>query len=301
MRLRNLNTFVQVARLGSYHAAAQHLHTTQPGISARINALEEELGVQIFARDKSGTRLTAKGVQLLPYAEKILAISREMKDQLSDNQQQRGNIRIGIADTLAHLWLARLLEHWQEQHPLISFELTSDISQRLIQQLSDHQLDLAIIIDESTANPVLLSEPLCSYAQKWVAAPQLVAAAKITSVAELVQYPILSFPRNTQPWLFMQSLFADQIQIPQFHTSGSVSNLMAMTQQGMGIALLAEPLVAEELNSGRLLEINIPTPAPALNFSFSWRIDDDRILPKLLADSGRDMIAPPALPPTTNS
>ena len=268
------------------------MHTTQPGISARINALEDELGVQIFIRDKSGTRLTAKGVQLLPYAEKILAISYEMKDQLSDDQQQRGNIRIGITDTLAYIWLASLLEHWQAQHPLLSFELTSDISQRLIDQLSDHQLDLALIVDQSIANPALVSEPLCSYSQKWVAAPQRLNNQTIDSIDTLAKHPILSFPRNTQPWLFLQDLFADQVKIPQFHTSTSVSNLMTMTQQGMGIALLATPLVEEDLNTGRLVELNIPTQAPALHFSFSWRIDDERILPKLLADSGREIIAP---------
>lgn len=290
MRLRNLNTFVKVARLGSFHAAAQQLHTTQPGISARINALEEELGVQLFVRDKSGTRLSPKGVQLLPYAEKILAISHEMKEQLGDDQLQKGNVRIGIADTLAHLWLARLMEHWQEQHPLISFELTSDITHRLIQQLSDNQLDLALIVDQPIANPALVSEPLCSYPQKWVAAPSLVAEAEIRDTDDLAQYPILSFPRDTRPWAFLQSLFINQIEMPRFHTSGSVNNLLTMTKQGMGIAFLASPLVDKEIASGNLLELEVSTPTPPLNFSFSWRLDDERILPKLLADSGREII-----------
>ena len=95
MRLRNLNSFVKVARLGSFHAAANQLHATQPAISARINALEDELGAQLFVRDKSGTRLTPRGTQLLPYAEKLLAISQEMKQQIQEDSPQKGNLRIG--------------------------------------------------------------------------------------------------------------------------------------------------------------------------------------------------------------
>ncbi|WP_315982952.1 LysR family transcriptional regulator [Aliamphritea spongicola] len=66
MRIRNLNTFVKIARLGSFHAAAQHLHATQPAISARITALENELGAQLFIRDKSGTRLSPGAYSYCP-------------------------------------------------------------------------------------------------------------------------------------------------------------------------------------------------------------------------------------------
>ncbi|EAR61541.1 LysR family transcriptional regulator [Neptuniibacter caesariensis] len=291
MRLRNLQTFVAVARLGSFHAAAQQQHTTQPGVSARINALEEELGVQLFIRDKSGTRLSPKGVQLLPYAEKMLAIGQEMKEQLSEEQQQKGNIRIGIADTLAHLWLTRLLEHWQQQHPLLSFELNTDVSQRLIQQLSDHQLDLALIVDQPLSDTALVSEPLCSYPQKWVAAPDLITGDSVKDIEDLARYPILSFPRDTRPWEFLQSLFINRIEMPRFHTCGSVKGLLELTQQGLGIALLTAPLVDKQIASGELVELDISPNPPGLNFSFSWRLDDNRILPKLLADSGRGTIS----------
>ena len=69
MRIRNLSSFVKVARLGSFRAASVQLHVSQPAISARINALEDELGVSLFRRGKSGTDLTEKGSELLPLAE----------------------------------------------------------------------------------------------------------------------------------------------------------------------------------------------------------------------------------------
>ena len=291
MRLRNINTFVKVARLGSFHAAAQQLHATQPTISARINSLEDELGVQLFVRDQRGTHLSPRGVQLLPYAEKILAISQEMKEQVSEENPQRGTLRIGITDTLSYLWLSDLLKHWQKQYPLISFELISDVTTTLTKQLEEYQLDLALTVSNLTPHPKLVSEPLCSYPQHWVASPNHPNIDKITTIADLTRYSILSFPRNTRPWEYMQQLFAPYKDDPLlFHTCSSVINLLSLAQQAIGVALLPEPVIKDSLVQGSLIKLDIGQRPPDLGFSCHWRLDDDRILPKLLADSSREII-----------
>lgn len=290
MNLRNIATFVKVARLGSFHAASQQLHATQPAISARIASLEEELGVKLFARDKSGSRLTARGTQLLPYAEKLLAVEREMKDQVQQEAPEKGVLRIGIADTLAHLWLSPLLKRWQQQYPLVSFELTSDVTPELRRQLLNHQLDLALMVTEGSQSSQLVSEPLCSYPQIWVGTSHLIGKLKITEVQDLVGLPILSFPRETQPWHFLQQLFSGFEEPPVVHTCSSVANLIKLCVEGVGLALIPRPLVAAELASGQLVAVESQIESPALSFCYSWRLDDDRLLPRLLADSSRDVI-----------
>ncbi|WP_290699722.1 LysR family transcriptional regulator [Amphritea sp.] len=290
MRLRNLNTFIKVASLGSFHAAAQQLHATQPAISARINTLEEELGTQLFIRDKSGTRLSSRGVQLLPYAKKLLAISQEMKQQISDQNPQKGTLRIGITDTLANLYLSPLLKHWQQQHPLMSFELISDVTPTLTRQLQENQLDLALMVAGNNDQPELVTEPLCSYPQHWVATPERLAENPVTSIEELSHSPILSFPRDTRPWDYLQQLFRPLDETPVFHTCSSVANLLTLTLQGAGMALLPAPIVKEHLAKGMLVEFSPGPKPPELAFCACWRLDDDRILPQLLAQSGREII-----------
>lgn len=299
MRLRNLNTFVKVARLGSFHAAAQQLHATQPTISSRINALEAELGAQLFIRDKSGTRLSTRGMQLLPYAEKLLAISQEMKQQIGEENPQRGTLRIGIADTLSHLWLSALLKHWQAQHPLISFELISDVTPALIHQLKECQLDLALMVADTALNMQenapelgeLVTEPLCSYPQCWVASPELLDGRGAEhQVADLVKYPVLSFPRNTRPWRYLQQVFSASDELPVFHTCSSVTSLLTLSLQGVGIALLPEPIVRQAIDQGQLIEIKTGEKTPMLNFCCCWRLDDDRLVPGLLAESARQVM-----------
>lgn len=290
MRIRNLATFVKVAHLGSFHAASQQLHASQPAISARIAALEEELGVKLFQRDKSGTRITARGAQLLPYAEKLLAISQEMREQVSEDKPERGTFRVGIADTLAYLWLSPLLQLWQSNHPLLSFELTNDVTPTLTHQLQQHQIDLALMVANETLAPDLVVEPLCSYPQCWVAAPSLVGQQQHLTLDTLATFPILSFPRDTHPWHYLQQLFSQCEEPPVVHTCSAVAGLLMMAEQGLGVTFLPEPLVKTPLEQGRLVMIKTEETPPELSFCYSWRLDDDRILPRLLAESGRSII-----------
>ena len=82
MNLRFLDTFVWVARLGSFRLTAEKLSTTQAAISSRIAVLESELGVQLFLRDSRGVSLTAEGHRVLGYAERMLATQRELHEAL---------------------------------------------------------------------------------------------------------------------------------------------------------------------------------------------------------------------------
>jgi len=290
MRIRNISSFVKVARLGSFRAAAALLHVSQPAISARVNALEEELGVMLFRRDKSGAQLTNKGAKLLVYAEKLLAISQEMKVVAGQQRQHPGSIKIGIADTLAHLWLSPLLQQWQQQYPQIAFELTSDVTPVLTQQLQQHQIDLSLMVAENGLNKALTCQTLCGYEQVWVGGKGLQNTDKCWSVAQLVKQPILSFPRNTTPWHYLQQLFKSHAQEVVVHTCSSVASLINLAEQGVGIALLPAVLVKARLAAGELSMIETDITPQPLEFCSSWRADEEETLPKLLADSAQQIM-----------
>ena len=290
MRLRNLNSFIKVATLGSFHGAAAQLHASQPAISARIATLEEDLGVKLFKRDQSGTKLTARGRQLLPFAEHLVAISNEMKAQLQDDAPQQGVFRIGIADTVAHLWLRDLLKVWREHHPLIQFELTIDLSLALYKQLEEHQLDLALMVYTGQAISVN-TQPLSALPQTWVGSPHYAKGNRSMNIDVLSKCPILSFPAATGPGKYLQELFSQLAEKPKFHTSNSVSGLLAMAEQGAGIALLPQPIVEDALRAERLIAFDVDPEPPKLKFCCGWRQDEDRLLPQLLADSASQLVS----------
>src|SRR5258708_2113756 len=92
--LRNLETFVWVARLGGFRLAAEKLNTTQPAISARVAALEQEFGVRLFERKQRRAALTAKGLELLGYAEQMLQLRTDMVRSVGAAASLRGVLRL---------------------------------------------------------------------------------------------------------------------------------------------------------------------------------------------------------------
>jgi DNA-binding transcriptional LysR family regulator len=292
MRVRNLASFVKVAKLGSFRAASSQLHISQPAVSARINALEDELGVQLFRRGKSGTHLTQKGTALLDYAENILALSEKMQAEANEKSQLKGTLKVGVADTLAHLWLSPLLQQWQKEHPQMSFELTSDVTPVLTKQLQHHQIDLSLMVSQSPSNSAIVSEVLCRYPQVWVqktsSEKPIGEEPQVWSIAEMAKQPILSFPRETAPWQYCQKLFKHEQAV--IHTCSSVASLISLAEQGVGIALLPLPLVEDKIRSGSLKVIVCEMAPIDIEFCCSWRVDEETSLPKLLANSAREIV-----------
>jgi len=299
MRIRNLETFVKVAELESFHAAAKALKATQPTISSRVAALETDLGVSLFRRDQGGTTLTSRGRQLLPYAQRLVGINVEMKAQLKQDLNEAGSVRIGIADTLAQLWVGPLLKKWRSEFPHVEFEVVIDISDSLLQQIGRHELDMVLMVVHPESD-ILLSEHLCSYRQVWMASNEYVEEKNLANeplnLWQLSRCSVLSFPRNTQPWHYLDNLFSIMAEDrPMLHTCSSVSHLMNLTEQGLGISLLPEPLAAPLLAQNKLTILNTAqeVTVPNIDFCCGWRVDDERLLPKLLAATAREVIEQP--------
>ena len=141
MRTRDIEIFYWIAQLGSFHAAAKRLNTTQPNISARIRALEVLFGAQLFERNKKGrTTLSPQGHLLLPYAERMLRLSEEMLNKVADKVGHGGVLRLGAAESVAHTWLVNLLDVIRGTYRNLAVEVTVDTSPRLLSGLKNNDL-----------------------------------------------------------------------------------------------------------------------------------------------------------------
>jgi DNA-binding transcriptional LysR family regulator len=148
-------------------------------------------------------------------------------------------------------------------------------------------------------NEILLSEHLCSYPQVWMASNEYVQEKNLAieplNLWQLSRCSVLSFPRNTKSWHYLENLFSKMAEDrPMLHTCSSVSHLMNLTEQGLGISLLPEPLAAPLLKENKLTVLNTSdeVSVPNINSCCGWRIDDERLLPKLLAAAARKVIEP---------
>ena len=84
MNLRFVETFLWVARLGSFNAAAERLNTTQAAVSNRIATLERDLGVRLFERDVRSVRLSAIGQRAVSKAEELVRVANAFRETVGD-------------------------------------------------------------------------------------------------------------------------------------------------------------------------------------------------------------------------
>lgn len=265
MNIKTLETFVWIARLGSFRAAGQRLYASQPSVSARISSLEDELRTELFDRSGRKAVLTAKGRQLLVYAEKILQLHAELLETVARPDAIHGTIRLGVSETIAYTWLPRLIEKISEAYPAINLELDVDISLNLAEKLTSRELDIAFLIGEVN-QPDFVSRFFCRYALVWVASPRLDLPEEPIGLADLARIPIITYPRRSEPYANIRSLVNPVNHPTRIHSSSSLSTIIRMTVDGLGVSALPREILTRELASGALREFRVEATLPDLVF-----------------------------------
>ncbi len=129
MDLLSLKAFVAVAREGTVSQAAQTLHLSQPAVSLQLKAMQERLGLQLFARSGRGLALTRDGAALLPQAEKVLSALRDFGQSASSlHNSLRGTLRIGTILDPEFIRLGAFLKELVENAPQVETELSQHMS-----------------------------------------------------------------------------------------------------------------------------------------------------------------------------
>lgn len=265
-----LETFQWVVTLGSFRGAAQKLNTTQPAISQRVAQLERELGVKLLQRERPLATPTPSGRQLMVYAEKLIGLRADMLTAIGDRSAMRGVLRLGVAETIVHTWLPQLLKRVNETYPNLSLEIEVDITPNLRARLLAQEIELAFLVGP-LATSVVRNRALCDYPVGFLASPSLGLGDRRLGVDELAKFPIITFPRKTQPYENVRALF-NRPHLPpiRLHASASLGTVIHMAIEGLGIAVIPNAIVADQLSDGRLHRIDTDLTLPPLTFSASW-------------------------------
>lgn len=291
MNLKNSETFVWAANLGSFTAAADRLGATQPAISARIAALEEELGAKLFERSGRRLHLTAAGQDLLPRAERYIALAAEIRESVGNHDALSGLVRLGTSETLVHDWLPDLVKRLHTEHPGISLEVHVDLSVNMREQLVARELDIAFLLGP-VSEPTMNNQALCEYEMAWVASPAMQLPDTPLSLAELAQLPIITFLRQTRPHIQLrQALSKPELPAPRISGSSSVATMVRMAEDGVGIAAVPLDIVRSQIADGRLLHIQTDLPLANLSFTSTWPANPANPLAILVGEMANDEAA----------
>jgi len=145
MELTDLLTFSAVARTGGITRAAEELNTVQSNVTQRIKALEAEIGTALFERHSRGMNLTGAGRRLLPYAQRMAALSREAVLAARDDGEPKGPLAIGSMETTAAVRLPALLADFHRRFPAVRLSLRTATTADLVAAVLDGNLDGAFV------------------------------------------------------------------------------------------------------------------------------------------------------------
>ena len=207
MTLQQLKYLIEVARLGSFNAAAQELYLSQSTLSMSIKDLEDELGIQIFLRSNRGLTLTNDGTELLSYARQVVEQADLLADRYSHRRKAQAN-SLSIS-TQHYAFSVEAFTNLVEQNDSeqFTFTLRETRTSEIIADVHEFRSELGIIylsdfnerfinraLDENNLTFTLLFE---ASVHVFVGENHPLASAKTLKPADLSDYPRLSFEQGT--------------------------------------------------------------------------------------------------------
>jgi len=258
MEIRQLKAFRTVAQLLSFNQAAKQLHYAQSSISAQIQGLEEELGVQLFDRLGRRILLTEAGVNLLNYAEKILDLADETRSEVAGERELKGSLTIRIPETLSVHRLPLVIKQFRSRFPKVRLRFTACTHEGLQKDLRKGITDLAFLLTESFHAADL--------------------EAEVLGVETLVLVTHPNHPLVNQPVVRTRDLEGETLLFSKFDCSyrktlegvlktekvrydttiefNGVEAIKQCVVAGVGVTILPEITVAEDISQGRLAALS---------------------------------------------
>ena len=270
MDAADLKIFEAVARLGGMSRAAGELHTVQSNVTARIRALEQELGETLFFRHARGVTLTAAGARLLPYALKIAGLLDEARAAVRDDGTPRGPLLVGSLETTAGLRLSPLLARYAAEYPDVDLVLRTGTSAELIEAVLARRLEGAFV-----CGPVRhpeLAEILVFREELVVAtAPRIRSLAEVTGAKELKLLVLragCSYRQRLEEILARRGIVG--LRLLEF---GTLDAILGCVAAGLGVTLLPRAVVEPARAAGRVAVHALPATEAAAETLFVRRRD----------------------------
>lgn len=270
MNLRFIETFLWVARLGSFSAAAEKLGATQASVSHRIATLEDELGVSLFDRDSRSVTLTPAGRQAVPKAEEIMRAVGAFRVAIADPERLEGTISFGTNDVVAHSLLSRIIARVRQRFPGIFIDLQIETSAAIARGLTERRIDLALLIGPIDDSRVVNLD-FGSFKSVWVASPSLGFGGRPLSLGEMAVRPLMTFARDTGPHRWLMRQLADAGLDPKpISNINSLITMVGLAADGFGSTALPQAVVGEHLASGALEILDVTPAFPAFPHHISY-------------------------------
>ncbi|MDR3521606.1 MAG: LysR family transcriptional regulator [Acidocella sp.] len=256
MSIRDLKTFLAIAKAGSFVAAARTVYRTQSAVTAQMQALEDQLGVILFDRSTRPPTLTDEGRGFVAKAQNVVAEYERLFSEPQD-EHLRGNLRLGVVPSVITGLTPRVLVMLRDRYPGLRVELAMGLSAELVERVRRNLLDVALVSDPlekgfSLQWSPFLREPLV------LVAPIDAPAQSVEDLLE--KYPFIRYTRHA--WvgqLIEKQLKQQKLRVRETMVLDTLEAIIAMVHAGMGVSIVPMRLI-EPAGSPPVRRLTLPGP-----------------------------------------
>jgi len=263
MEIDQVETFLAVATFGGFHRAAEALRISQPAVSARIKALEESLGVKLFARSRGGLTVSDSGRIFRPHAEQLLKVASVARQAVHELQPPSGTpLQIAAALSISVYFLPDVLKRFQRAHPNVIISIRPGHSKEVLEMVlgEEAEIGLARSLQHPEVETLSLRNDPLLLVNHPTQGPAQLRRARLEQVANL---PLIFYDRGSSDWMLTQSLFRRAGLVPNVALEvDSIETAKRMVNSGLGLSFLPQIAVGRELRTGKLRTIKIVDAEP---------------------------------------
>jgi DNA-binding transcriptional LysR family regulator len=263
MLLSQIEGFLETARHRNLRRAADALHVTQPALTARIQALESELGTPLFLRGRHGMELTDAGRAFQPYAERAMGALGAGASLLAELRRGgTGELVLGAAPAVSTYVLPALLVRYTGRYPNVRLVVRTGHSEEILELALRREIDLGLV--RELRHPDVEMRPLYDDELVLVAAGSHRFGDRTTvGIHELEGARLILFDRTSSYYDLTNAFFREAGVSPGgVMELDNIDSAKQMVGQGLGVALLPHTSIASELADGRLRAIDIEGAVP---------------------------------------
>ncbi|HYL22936.1 MAG TPA: HTH-type transcriptional regulator CysB [Burkholderiales bacterium] len=245
MKLQQLRYLTEVVRRGlNVSEAAEALHTSQPGVSKQIRALEDELGIQVFARHgKRLVSVTEPGKAVVSIAERILSEAQNLRRAGEEfANDQLGTLTIAATHTQARYALPKAVAAFKRRYPRVELLIQQGNPTQICDQVAAGEADLGVATEMIALRPELVSLPVYQW-NRCVVVPPRHPLLKSTPLMleKLAEYPIVTYDFAFAGRSHVQKAFENRGLAPHVVLSAQDSDVIkTYVELGLGVGILAK-------------------------------------------------------------
>ncbi len=262
MELRQLKTFLTIAKLQSFSKTALELGYAQSSITSQIQLLELELKVKLFERLGHNIALTSEGKKLLPLAEQIVKLANDAKNIVGDSDKPSGLLVIGAVESLCVSKLPRLLKEYRSRYPEVEILIKFGSKADFLDALKNNTIDIAFFIDQKIANDDFITVVQTPETMAFLCSSEHAFANRENVYPENLSDEPLILTETSCGYreLFETIMSQFNVKPRSVIETGNIQAIKQLTLSGMGITFLPLTAVDEELSQKRFVRLNWKGP-----------------------------------------